>query len=361
MTMMTRVLVNRSNFGEARIEPAPLPVPGEGEVLVKTGAFGLTANNITYALSGDMIGYWKFFPVAENSWGIVPVWGFAEVIASHCADLPVGSRFWGFLPMASHMVMRPEAVSPDGFVDGAEHRRALPDLYNRYQRTDHDSPELTAAADARSVMFPLLFTGWVLADYLEDNGYFGAEQVVIGSASSKTALGTAHYIGQLATRSIKLIGLTSLGNMEFVRGTDLYDQVLGYDVATVLSARVPTVFVDMSGNGPLVATLHRHFRDNLKASIGVGATHWDAPRNREVLPGPAPAFFFAPGQVLKREQDWGPGEIMRRIAAANLQFLPKIATMVDITHYAGADAVRQQYEAMAANAVPPAQALILSF
>lgn len=356
-----RLLVNRGKFDQSRIEQAPLPELSAGEVLVKTGEFGLTANNVSYALSGDMIGYWKFFPVDGDEWGIVPVWGFAEVIESRCAELPVGSHFWGFLPMASHVVMKPAAITSNSFVDGADHRLPLPELYNRYQRTENDTPELTAAADARSVLFPLCFTGYVLADYLEDNDFFGAEQVIIGSASSKTALGTAYFIGQLASRSVKLVGLTSVNNIAFARDIDLLDQVVGYDVVTVLPSKTPSVFVDMSGNGTLISTLHHHFKDNIKASISVGATHWDAPRNREQLPGSAPTFFFAPAQILKRESDWGPGEMNRRIETANLQFLPKLEDMVQIEHHAGAELVKGNYEAMAAGSIPPDKALILSF
>jgi hypothetical protein len=362
MTMTaTRLLVNRKDFAQSRLEDFTPPALADGEVLVKTGAFGLTANNITYALSGDMIGYWKFYPVEDGDWGIVPVWGFAEVVESRCADLPVGSGFWGFLPMASHAVMRPAAIRAGSFTDGAAHRQPLPELYNRYQRTDTDPPELTAAADARSVLFPLLFTGYVLADYLEDNAFFGAEQVIIASASSKTAMGTAHYVRELATRPVTLRGVTSGGNIGFVEGTGLYDRVIGYDAIADLSPDTPTVLVDMSGNGEVIAALHHHFGEAMRASIGVGATHWDAPRNRAPLPGVAPSFFFAPAQVLKREADWGPGEIIRRIADANLMALPKLQSLIAIDHHHGGDAVQNRYAAMAAGEVPPASALILSF
>lgn len=35
-----------------------------GEVLVKIDRFAITANNITYAVLGDKLGYWQFFPTA---------------------------------------------------------------------------------------------------------------------------------------------------------------------------------------------------------------------------------------------------------------------------------------------------------
>jgi hypothetical protein len=36
--------------------------------------------------AGDTIGYWKFFPAAQdekNEWGCIPMWGFAEITHSN--------------------------------------------------------------------------------------------------------------------------------------------------------------------------------------------------------------------------------------------------------------------------------------
>ena len=105
-------------------------------------------------VSGDMIGYWKFFP-AEGEWGIIPVWGFGTVVESRCPEVPVGDRVWGFLPMASHVVMKPGSVRATAYVDAAEHRKLLPELYNRYQRTHGDPPALKAMDVERCALFPL--------------------------------------------------------------------------------------------------------------------------------------------------------------------------------------------------------------
>ena len=43
--------------------------------------------------------------------------------------------------------------------------------------------------DLRSLVFPLFTTSYVLDDYIADNDGFGATQVILGSASSKTAFG----------------------------------------------------------------------------------------------------------------------------------------------------------------------------
>jgi hypothetical protein len=48
--------------------------------------------------------------------------------------------------------------------------------------------------DQRCIFFPLFMTGFVIADLLSDNDWFGAEQIVVGSASSKTGFSAAEFI-----------------------------------------------------------------------------------------------------------------------------------------------------------------------
>ncbi|MFX5858490.1 DUF2855 family protein, partial [Acinetobacter baumannii] len=91
-----------------------------------------------------------------------------------------------------------------------------------------DSPDMAAAADLRSLLFPLFTTSYLIADYLGDNALFGARQVIIGSASSKTGFATAHYLRALAQPPAAIIGLTSPGNIAFTEGLGLYDRVLSY-------------------------------------------------------------------------------------------------------------------------------------
>ena len=58
-------LVDRDDYRTTRVvqfAPASLD---EGEVRLRVDAFGFTANNITYAAAGDMIGYWTFFPAPD--------------------------------------------------------------------------------------------------------------------------------------------------------------------------------------------------------------------------------------------------------------------------------------------------------
>jgi len=43
--------------------------------------FGLTTNNITYAVMGEEMNYWKFFP-AEEPWARMPVWGISAILSN---------------------------------------------------------------------------------------------------------------------------------------------------------------------------------------------------------------------------------------------------------------------------------------
>ena len=357
--MITQVQVRRSAFSEARTVSVETPELADGEILVAIDRFAMTANNVSYALSGDMIGYWKFFPVAEP-WGIVPVWGFADVIASRAPDIAVGERIWGFLPMASHVVMRPAATTDRSFSDGAAHRADLPAIYNNYHRTSGDPPALTVMEDERCLLFPLFSTSYVLYDYLVDNAFFGADQVLVGSASSKTGLGLSNLLSRHGDVRPRVIGLTSPGNVGFVTGLGTCDEVVTYDAISAMNPNLSTAFVDMSGDGDVVAAIHARFGANLKLSCAVGATHWGAGRYRPEHPATPHAFFFAPAQFAKRDVDWGPGEIMRRAQTEATRMSADLKGILDIRQEHGPEAMTAAWRGLVDNAIAPSVAIMAS-
>ena len=59
---MTDLLVNKADLRETRIAESPRPNIADGEVLLRVDRFGLTANNVTYAVFGETMSYWNFFP-----------------------------------------------------------------------------------------------------------------------------------------------------------------------------------------------------------------------------------------------------------------------------------------------------------
>src|SRR4051794_35594423 len=117
--------VRRDDLRSTRVVET-VPSPGAGEALLRTDLFALTANNVTYAAFGAAMRYWDFFPASDDGWGRVPVWGFADVVESGVPGLREGQRIYGYFPMGTHLVVAPERVTDNGFVDGAAHRAALP-------------------------------------------------------------------------------------------------------------------------------------------------------------------------------------------------------------------------------------------
>src|SRR5271154_512776 len=97
---MSDFLVKRDNHRECQVADSSEPEPAPGQALLRVDSFGLTANNITYAVMGEIMSYWDFFPAADG-WGRVPMWGFAEVERSEAEGVEPGLRLYGDLPPSS--------------------------------------------------------------------------------------------------------------------------------------------------------------------------------------------------------------------------------------------------------------------
>lgn len=315
------LLIKRGALEETKIAAAHAPPLADGEARLKVDLFSLTANNVTYGAFGEFLKYWQFFPAPEG-WGRVPVWGFATVTESKSPNAKVGERFYGYLPMSNEFVLHPGKRRPGGFLDESAHRKGLATVYNNYVLNGEDSL-YAPDTEALQVLFrPLFATSFLIDDFIADAGLFGGKQVIFSSASAKTSYAAAQL---LKARGVKVIGLTSPGNVEFTRELGFYDEVAPYGSIGSLDASAPSVFVDIAGDAAVRAAVHNRFGDNLKYSCAVGATHWDVPRVDEKLPGAQPQMFFAPAVVQKRIGDWGAAEFNRKMAEAWRNFLP-IAT-----------------------------------
>ena len=292
--------------------------PEVGEVLLHIEHFAFTANNVTYAMFGEAMHYWKFFPATDPGWGVIPVWGFATVAASAVEGLAVGERFYGYLPTATHLIVQPDRVNANGFVDGADHRAELPAVYNQYSRCSTDPGYHPNREAEQMILRPLFFTSYLIDDFLDDNAFFGAERVILSSASSKTAYGTAFCLSQ--REDVEVVGLTSVKNLDFVRNLGCDQQVLPYDEIATLSATVPSVYVDFSGNVEVRRALHTQLagddKTGLKYSASIGGTDWQHLGKVGELPGPRPTLFFAPTQIKKRSSECGGAVLMGKLAAA---------------------------------------------
>ena len=341
--------INRDQITDARIvDEAETTLP-EGAIEVAIDLYAMTANNVTYAVFGKPLGlfgndqgYWDFFAERETP-GRLPVWGFATVSRSNHDGVPVGTQLYGYYPMASHAVLHPGRVSAHGFTDMTPRRSTLPIIYNQYQRVDALGDYRAGDHDYWPVFRPLFLTGWLIADQLEDEGDYAAQQILVASASSKTAIGLAHALQQRADRP-RVIGLTSAGNVAYVEQLGLYDEVVPYDAVGSMDAAVPSAMVDMAGNPQVAASVHNHFGDALKASIVVGKSHWDANDDAGQLAGPPRQMFFAPGRSEKRIGEWGPDGFRQKLEAAWLGFADLAPRLLAIDKRTGAEAALAAYD-----------------
>jgi hypothetical protein len=364
--MSQRFVVERDNLRQTRWEDEPPAGLGEGGVRLRVDAFALTSNNITYAAFGETMNYWGFYPTGDAATGCIPVWGFASVAESRCAGVDVGERFYGYWPIAEEALLHPIRVDAGGFTDGAEHRRHLPPIYNRYVRCSADPAYVAEREAEQALLRPLFATSFLIDDFLADSEFFGARTVILSSASSKTAYGTAFCLSQRrgSVDAVRVVGLTSPGNLAFTRSLGCYDTVLAYDDLPAGLAGEPAVYVDISGDAALRAAIHERLADKLSYSCAVGATHWDRLGGGTGLPGPQPVLFFAPAQAAKRAGEWGPAALEDRMAAAWTAFMWPVtdarAPWLQVVRGRGEAAVEATYTALLDGTMRPQEGHVLS-
>jgi len=168
--------------------------------------------------------------------------------------------------------------------------------------------------------------------------------VLLSSASSKTAYGTAF---QLAQRSgVEVIGLTSPGNKAFCESLGCYDRVVGYDELESIAADTPCAYIDFAGNAGLRKAIHTRFGE-LRFSSSIGGTHVTELGGAKDLPGPRATLFFAPAQIKKRTDEWGAAGLADRLLQAWHAFIAKVSGSTSpwlvVEHHRGPQAVQAAY------------------
>jgi hypothetical protein len=337
--------VARDSLTDTRLVEHDAPEPADGEALLRVDRVGMTANNVTYAVLGDAMRYWDFFPAdaAGTGWGLVPLWGYAEVAASRAPGVEAGARVYGYYPPAGHLLVRPGRGAGHRFKDTSEHRAHLPSTYNTYLQTGGDPVWSADTEDLLILYRPLYFTSYMLADQLLDDGFSGAQALVFSSASSKTAYGAAF---ELRGRGPALVGLTSERNVPFTRSLGLYDEVLTYADVAALERR-PAAYVDLLGAAGTRAAVRARLGDDLVRDVAVGITGQAADF------AAAGEFFFAPDRMRKRIEDWGRDGVDARFAESWQRFAASLPAWVDVTVGQGAEALRDAWLETVAGTTPP--------
>ncbi len=332
-----------------------------GQVRVKVEAFSFTANNISYWATGDKLNYWQFFPALDNEnneFGIIPVWGFAEVVESKVDSIPVGERLFGYFPTAETWVMQPVHVKDHLLIDGSEHRQSLAAGYNMYRRVAAE-PGYDRSNDAlRMLLFPLHITSFCLYDMLSSQDWLGAEQIIIISASSKTSLGLAYALKD-DKNSPPVVGITSERNKGFVEQTGYYQTIFSYQDVLQIDASKKTVIVDMSGNGQIIGQVHNHLADNMLFSSHVGLTHYDAAGMTENFIKARSKMFFAPSHIQQRLQEWGQEKFDQKAGQFMLEAAIESGRWLRLIETAGLTGLSDRLKDISQGKMPANQGLII--
>lgn len=357
----TEFVVDRRDLRRFEFRPAPEAAAIDvrrGEVLLRLDRFGFSANNVTYAALGETMRYWEFFP-APDGWGRIPVWGYADVVRSEHDGIGEGERVFGYLPMSTHVVVRPVRVSARGFADGAPHRAGLPSVYQRYVRLAGDPGYVREEEDFQALWRPLFMTSFGAAEHLFENDFFGARAVVVSSASAKTALGIAFLLSRRSRPPGGLIGLTSPGNVAFCERVGYYDRALAYGGLGALPRETPSLLVDLTGDAELLTELRGNLGGGLVHVCIVGATHWDEREDGRLLVPDGAEFFFLPRWLEERRGEWGPGELGRRYGEAWTAFLPSAGAWLRVVRGQGPSAVEAVYRGVLEGRADPAVGHVL--
>ncbi len=359
---MKQFQVKKKKFVDGEIGALSIPELQEGDVLIKVDKFAYTANNVTYAVAGDMIGYWQFFPATGNrdiaEWGVIPVWGFADVVESNHEEVPIGDRLFGYFPPASHVVMRPAKVSEHQWLDSSEHRSSLPPAYNMYRRVANEPGYNKAFDNARMIFWPLHMTAFCIVDALQMHQWRGADQIIILSASSKTSLGLAIGLNDMS-EGPAAIGITSSKNLQTTKELGVYDQLHTYDDLSEIDMTKPAVIVDMSGRTSTVNSLIDSMGNHLKYVIRVGLTHWGEAGQEPNISKDKSEFFFAPGHMQVRIKEWGGATFTKKVGAYIQNSVAKISQWMSYEKIEGLDGLMAVHKDVCLGNIPANKGLVV--
>lgn len=346
MTHLRSLVIDRGNEHSAELKDFQLPLTdalSDGSVLLKLDIFGLSTNNITYAVKGNEMGYWNFFPV-DDAHSQLPVWGYSTVTASQHEHFKVGDKYYGYFPMASHIVVQPDKITPFGFSDVNPTRKGMNPIYDYYTDVRNDvtyKPE----DEAMQVLYrPLFFTSYLLHDYLQQADYFESKRIIVTSASSKTAYGLGALLHErIATgqNDFGVVAMTSPRNVEFVKSLGIYSSVMTYDDIASLDDSTKTLIVDHTGNQELLNNMADKLGDSHTHTALIGAVQNDN-LDQKGLPKHG-KFFFAPIQAQKCIERWGHAKFGEEYAKAWSMFKDKANNWVELKSLSSLKEAEQAY------------------
>jgi len=331
---------------------------------VRVDKLALTANSISYVIGSEagLMPWLDLFPAPPGN-GRIPCWGFGDVLHSKHADIPEGERLYGFFPITSHVTLVPGKPNERGFTDSASHRAGVAPFYNEYSFIRREPGYAPEFEDMMMLFRPLFGTSFLLESYCQDHDFLNqAGQVIITSASSKTAMGFGHLLQKHHGDRVQAIGLTSKRNRSFVEGLGCYTTVLDYDDIGALDTGTKAVFFDIAGNRDIAASVHQHLGSALIYSGMVGQTHWPDKDSavEDSLPGPTPVYWSGPDQVMALRERYGEKDFLRRVQSSMIEFMLTAGNWIQIVRAEGPDEIDERVKSMLSGNVCANEGIVLA-
>jgi hypothetical protein len=334
-------------------ETLPTSSLAPGNILIRVERFGLSSSNLTKVLAPDVGNSWLYSVDGAGERPQIPVWGYAEVVASNRDGVEPGMGFLGYFPMVRYVTLNPKQQAALGLLDAVSDvndvsASGLPTLANLESMSD---------IDLAIILRPLAAAAYLILEELIDAEFWLCEQIIITSASSKTAMSLAYFLQSFfhaheLEHAPLVVGLTAPEHQMFVSSMGFYDQVLSYEHIGGLGAS-DSVLVDFTGNSSLLARLSVALDELLVHTYGVGASHWDkfsdGNSRQAALKGDAfePRSYYSELSQERRDRaDAGFKAVWPHLCEAFRQWL-------NPTWVEGADEVCWVYEQMVAGKAKP--------
>ena len=188
------LVTSKSNNRETylvSVQTIRLPTLSPFTVRVRTHTIGLTSNNLSYARGGAVLGWWSAYPVPSDleapyndssKHGIVPAWGYGEVLESNIDEIKPERFLHGFWPMSTYPVdlklHRPEGTLEGHWIEKAEGRTGLMNLYNRYTVSSLDLGKKASPENLKQSGIIASVAGLYETAYLLNHFVFPADETV---------------------------------------------------------------------------------------------------------------------------------------------------------------------------------------
>ncbi|MCX2980730.1 DUF2855 family protein [Halieaceae bacterium IMCC14734] len=387
------VATQRKTLAETLVLRDELPPLEHDEIRLRVDKVGLSANNLFYAQMGEapFLKFFSVYPLSEEhkDLAIVPAWGVATIIESANPEFTVGEQYRGFLHMTNVVQMKARRTA-EGFQAFGGKRDKINQAYNGFLTVAAGGTSPIAGegpkADLAMTSAPGGGSGFILYELLKMHAFYGANSVVLTSASSKLSLVTAQLLreqrdsGELQC----VVGYTAKSNQAFVRSTGLYDLVICYEDALPDDTELKHLLVDVAGD----AAIYKRGKDKFVKAFAVGGTHADAEASVFTAFGPsgfvkmlidmvAPAsiktwaarrlspkleMFFAPTVISELLDKWGHEQMDIKSDAALTAFVDAAidGNWMSVHRAETPEAAQAAYRRIVEGKVPPAEAVILA-